>query len=605
MGRVACSTYQPEALRPVTVSEVARLPSARLKTNLGFWWGAAFLTVGQMVLRGWAASGGWFFRDDFWWHDIVARTSMFEAAGLSLGGHYSPLTYVPYWILTATFPYDWLPRVVVMLVTLLGINLGVLAVVRRLWASPGTQLTTYFLWAFSSLAAPSWLWYSQFSMLGALLLTSTWTLWAYLRALATRRTSDSAVAVVLLAISMFAQERMVSTVAILSAFLFLVCRPSMTRLDWTGRGRLWLVSAAVVVLWLLVYLALPASASSLPSPGSGLSIAVNMIRVSALPALLGGPWSVEHGAVFATATTPLLFQIGSCLLIGALILWSVRRNAGAVRAWLILGAGVVADAAAVALVRGGTLGQDAAGDWRYFSDLAVIGPILIVSAFVAPGTRPHFSGLERRFVFIALVGFWVSSLWTSVQLGFEWHQSTSRPVIERIREQLQAGEPVALMDRVMPTTVVNEALLGQRFASRVLSILPGEIQFDVASSDPLWIDDDGALVAADLSEDRRPLLRGKCAYVVAGLATTEIPLTGSLDPLDWGLRIDYSSSSDVRIGVTDFNRTVVVDLPAGRRAMFVPMPGIGQSVGIFMVNENDSLCVDAVVVGQAGPRLPR
>src|SRR5690606_5227077 len=125
------------------------------------------------------------------------------------------------------------------------------------------QLAVYALWALSTLATPSWLWYSQFSMLGALLLTSTWTLWAYLRALEERRTSATALAVALLAVSMFAQERMAVTALLLLAFLVFVCKPSLRRLDWSGRSRLWWSSAAVMAVWANAYFTLP-SAGGVP-----------------------------------------------------------------------------------------------------------------------------------------------------------------------------------------------------------------------------------------------------------------------------------------------------------------------------------------------------
>jgi hypothetical protein len=575
--------------------------AARALGNRGFWWSVVGITITQLALRGWAAAGGWFYWDDFWWHDIVAQNSLRDAAGLSLGGHYSPLTYIPYWLVTWAFPYEWAPRVVVMLVTLLGINAGVLAVVRRLWPTRGPQLAVYVLWAFSTLAAPSWLWYSQFSMIGALLLTSTWTLWAYLRALSSDDPGPSVLAVGLLVVSLFAQERMVVMAILMGVLLVVVCRPSMPTLRWRGRTGLWTASGVAVIVWVLVYLSLP-SASVVPATAAkSAEIAFGMLRVSGLPALLGGPWLLNDEPVLRRAATPLWLQLLAAIVVVALVVWTVRRRRSAGWAWGLLGVAFLADSLLVVIGRGATLGAAAIPEWRYFSGLAVLAPLCVVAAFVAPGTPPQFGTSELRVMRGLLAVYVVSCLATTVPLGWAWWQSTSRPSIQTAIAQLQSVGAAAVVDRMLPEEVINPALLEQRTASRVFSIIDSEVEFNASSTDPLWLDEAGNLGAAGLVVQRRSPGLGECAYPVRGYETTWVPLPGAVDYFSWGVRIDYTAETDVRAAVTDGPRTVVVDLPAGRHSMYVSMPGLGSQLGVFLVEATKSICMSGVSVGTMGP----
>ncbi len=581
---------------------VPRPVAEPLKARRRFWLAIGLMTLVQVGLRGWAAAGGWFYWDDFWWHDIVAENGVWATAGMSLGGHFSPLTYLPYYLMTAAFPYEWLPRVLVMLATLLGIDAGVLAVARRLWPTRGPQLAVYALWALSTLATPSWLWYSQFSMLGALLLTSTWTLWAYLRALEERRTSATALAVALLAVSMFAQERMVVTALLLLAFLVFVCKPSLSRLDWAGRSRLWWSSAAVMAVWAIAYFAVPSAGGAPPSAGEALAIGTGMVRVSALPALIGGPWSIDDQPVLPRADTPESLQALALMALFVIVTWSLVRNRSAWRAWAILATGVILDAGAVVAFRGGTLGNLAVGEWRYFSDLAVLAPLLLVAAFAKPGTGPKTSIFDRRMFAALLTVYAVSSVVLMIQMGQAWHLSPSRQFVQTASTDLRAAGSVEVFDRLLPTTVVNEALMLQRAASNVFSILDLPTRFDAPSLDPLWLDDAGRLVSGGLVEQRQSPGTGACPYQVAGVETVWVPLAPATDYADWGVRLDYSSATNVSFVVTDGLRNVTVSAPAGLHSLYVPMPGTPNQIGVYVTDPSASVCLASVTAGKAGPR---
>lgn len=560
------------------------------------------VTAVQVTLRVWAAGGGWFYWDDFWWHDIVASNSLLTTAGLSLGGHYSPLTYVPYWLLTAAFPYEWAPRVAVMIVTLLGINAGVLAVSRRLWPTRGPQLAVYVLWASSTLIAPSWLWYSQFSMTGALLLTSTWTLWAYLRALQSSSFGASLLAVVLLTVSLFTQERMVVVAVIMTVLLTWVVRPTLRLPSGRDRKGLWGASAIAMLVWVFVYLSLPAEKANPPTVGSAIELTAAMIAKSGLPGVLSGPWVLDGTPVLHRSAFPLWMSAPAVVLVAALVALSLGSNRRAWRAWVLLSGAMVVAAGLVVFGRGATMGALVAGEWRYFSELAVLAPLLVVSAFVAPGTTPQRSLRDGRVGVVLLAVYCVGSLITTVQLGIGWHQSIARPFVERTRAELQSSGPRAVMDTLLPETVVNPPLGLQRLASRVFSIVPSEVTFNEPSTQPYTLDDRGALVEGALTERRISPGTGPCPYPVEGVDTTWVSLPGEFDWADWGARIDYESSATQGLVLTDGVRYVTVEVPPGNHSLFVPFEALGGQLGIFLSDPGQSLCVSRVVTGTAVPR---
>lgn len=576
-------------------------PRRSVSPKRWFWWAVGFITIAQLMLRGWAAAGGWFYWDDFWWHDIVARNSLWETAGMSLGGHYSPLTYIPYYLLTDAFPYEWAPRVVIMLLTLMGINAGVLAVTRRLWPTQGPQLAVYVLWAFSSLVAPSWLWYSQFSMMGALLLTSTWTLWAYLRALSGGGNRSSFMAVGLLTASLFAQERMFVTAILMGLFLLTVCQPTMPLRRWSQRRGLGAASLGVMLLWVLVYLSLPRSESPAAPAETVISLIVSMVRVSAIPSLFGGPWILDDEPVLGRSAPTTWMQILAVGTLAALVYLSQRLRRRAWVSWSILGLGILIDAALVSVVRGFTMQELAVGEWRYFSDLAVLAPLLIVSAFVAPGETPVWSRGQTIAARATLSLFAVSAVITFIPLGVEWHRSLSRPYVQTALEELRRTQPSVVMDVVLPERVVNPALGVQRFASRVFSIVDPPVTFDAPSTEPKWLNEEGQLMAASLISSRTSQSSGYCTFQLRGTQTLWIDLPAPVDSPDWGIRVRYTASQDVKVGITDGVRTVIADAPTGQSALYVPFYGIGNRVGLFLSSPQAEICVQDVSAGKAGP----
>lgn len=570
-----------------------------------FWWVIALVTAVQMGVRGWAAAGGWFYWDDFWWHDIVARTPLQEASVLSLGGHFSPLTYVPYWLLTAAAPYDWGVRVVVMLLVLLGVNAGVLAVAGRLWTSETVQGVVYILWCFSTLAAPSWLWYSQFSMIGTLLLVSTWTLWAYLRALQSPGRGPCLLALAVLVIGLLAQERMVALAASMALYLWLVVRPATSTFRFERRSRLWASSAAVLGAYVLLYSRVVSEGpgGAPPAVGTAVKLAVDMARTSAVPALLGGPWVLDDEPVLGRAGPPGWLQFLAAAVLVALVVWSVRINRAAWRAWLVLAVAAAIDTVLVVLGRGATLGQASVGEWRYYSDLAVLAPLLITSAFVPPGKAPPRGRSARTAVGLAVILFAVSAMVTTVPLGARWHDSLARPPFDRAVAHFRSNPGAVVMDRTLPETMVNRALGQQRQASRVFSILHPAVTFDEPTSAPLWLDDSGRLVPGDVVQSRTALPAMPCAFAIKGTTTVVVPLPGQWD-YDWGVRIDFTVDRPTRLSIRGGDHTVLVDIGAGPGRIYVPIPSVTSGVSVFALDPDARGCITQVASGRAGPATP-
>lgn len=570
------------------------------------WYGSVLLiTLGQLTLRGWAAGGGWFYWDDYWWHDIVARTPLFEASLLSFGGHFSPLTYAPYWLVTAAAPYEWSVRVVVMLLTLAAIDVAVLLIARRLWRSPGPQLTVYLLWCFSSLAAPSWLWFSQFGMMGALLLGSTWSLWAYIKATQTARPRDHLVAVSILTVALLAQERMiVSAVLVVLVAVFIVDRAASPLGVVTRNRPLFVATALVCFSYTLVYLRVADEVpGSVPVAANDvLAVAVKTALRSALPGLAGGPWLLDDTPVLGRSGTPPWLQLFTVVLLVSVMTWSIRRDPWSLRPWLILGLGVLVNAGLVGFGRGATLAEFAPSEWRYFSDLAVLAPVLMVAAFVPPGTDPRFTAVGIRTAQALVALTLVGGVTTTVVLGMRWHQSPSRQFVAAAINQFAERPDAVVIDRVLPDEVVNPALGLQRLASRVFSIVEPAPRFDEPTSHPLWLTDEGFLVPAVFMATANLPEAAGCVHPVDGTNDVQLSVPGEDVADNWGVRLQYEATRATDWIISDGARRTRVRLEQGSRTVYIPIFGVGRDLTLFMANPESDGCVRSIAVGRFQPQ---
>jgi len=125
------------------------------------WLVVVAATALQLVPRLWGQWGGWFFADDFWRQDAVARSSAWEIAVQGQGGHVEPLTYFLMHAFASVTPFQWAPQVLATAVLWLVTDVVVLLGFRVLWGWGWPTAAAYVVYALSTFTLPSFLWSSQ------------------------------------------------------------------------------------------------------------------------------------------------------------------------------------------------------------------------------------------------------------------------------------------------------------------------------------------------------------------------------------------------------------------------------------------------------------
>jgi hypothetical protein len=382
--------------------------------------------------------------------------------------------------------------------------------------------------------------------------------------------------------------------------------------------RAWAMYGAVAIGYLVVFLiTLPTSIQqpiSPPNLSSVLTLASTMLRVAFVPAAMGGPWhwAVRGGDYGYAAETPLLTQL-SWVLAGLVVgasLWFRRR---AVRAWAILAGWVLlADMFPVTISRLTELPAALTGaDLHYVADSAPVLAICVGLAFwpVVGEEQPYRAArpatLPLAITTLTLLGsFMLGSFWSGAAYVSETSSRVTRSYIAHARASLArapAGTVIVTTDT--PSTVMFARFLRGARTSRVLGPLAPKasgIRFtmipDGAIRHLMIFDDLGVLrPALDVgATSARPPGTTGCWPVRA--QPTRIPLTGSLFPYGWIVRLSYSGTGatiQVRLGTRV--RDAVV--PAGRLTLYVPIVGAGDSVVVRRLTPGPPGCISTLTVG--------
>ncbi len=593
---------------------------ARLRRLPPLFWFVSAVTLIQLTLRTWSAWGGWFHADDFWWHDLVEATTPTELMTMSLGGHFSPLTYLLNDALTTTFPYNWESRVLVMMAGMLIANVGAFLLARQLWPDRTAPVAAFFLlFAFTPFAAPNFLWYSQFGVGGVQIICGVWFAWSVARALRRPTLQGYSLAVALGATALLVSERAILSAPITIVLLLLAmgCIPDRKRArEALVRYRgLWLGMGLLIALYVPLYLA---NAEELPGTGNldlgAIPVAVaNGLVNTVIPAVIGGPWVFDPSTIVGQVAAPGVLVLLSCLAVPALAYVSIRRDPRAAILWLFLAASSVAACTLVAIGRLETVGASALTELRYFPDFAIIVPLVIVASFcpcttvvVSPDKDHH---PERTLSFtrpavVVLALFLTSSCITQVALGARWHGGVAGDFYDKLQTSI-AGRSPMVIDRQMPSSVITPVLLDQTLASRALSIVKPRIRFDEVSTSPWWIADSGELVPAAVIDGRvaLPGPNGECGYLLASDSPAVVVFDDDAFDWKWWLRLDYFSTTTNEVVIAAGADSVTATLPAGVHSAYTPLAGKFSEVEVQMRTPGSVACITAAQIGEPGPSV--
>ncbi len=606
-----------------TAAGAADGPAERVRRHSVIMAGVALIVV-QLGWKAYLLSHFYFRQDDFQLMDH-ALASGFDARYLFTIGpeQLAPAGRALTWVLVRVSVYDWTLTSTVTVILLAATSVAMLRLLVILFGCRAAILVPLIVFLFTPLTLPGLSFWTTTLLWLPLQLTMILAISSHIRYVRSGSTVHAVAAAAWLGTGMLFDE-----IGVLVPVLVFVLttayfapgrwRPAAGQVLRRYRGA-WTMYGAVAVGYLVVFLIrLPTSVqqpTGPPSVASVLTLASTMLRVSFVPAALGGPWhwSAHGGGYGYAAETPVLTQASWVLavLVVAASLW-YRRHA--LRAWVILAGWVVlADLLPVALSRLTELPAARLGaDLHYVADSAPVLAICVGLAFwPAIGAEQPYRAARPTSApvagtAVALVGsFLVGSFWSGAAYVDETSSAVTRSYIADARLALTRAQPgTVVVTGPTPATVMFTRFLGKAAqTSRVLGPLAPRaagIRFTTTPAGAIRhlmiFNNQGMLrPALDVGATSVSRAPNSGCWPVRTRPTT-IPLTGTLFSYGWIVRLRYSGPAatiQLRFGTG----TRDARLPAGDLVRYVPVVGNGDAVVVRRLTPGPSACISSLTVG--------
>ncbi|SHN36933.1 hypothetical protein [Cryptosporangium aurantiacum] len=591
---------------------------------------AITLIVTELLIRAWAAWGGYFSLDDFTFARLAAEKGLGSDLLLTpYNSHFMPGAYLMVWAETTIAPLDY--RLVA------GVDLGLMAVsylltwllIRRLAGPRLVALVPLAIALFSPITLPATLWWAVSINQLAMLIAIPGALLAQLAYLRTGKARYGAIAVVTAALALPFYEKAALVVPLV--FVFTVILQPQSDLPDRFKAALfrfkrqWFAFAVVGVVYAGVYLTRPLDRRGESAVDLG-GLLGNAATNSVPAGLLGGPWSWKAiGAVDASANPPVALRIISVVIILAVVALTVYRRPLAWQAWVLLGGTLVFDVLVLAVGRL-QLGSGAAMEYRYFTDLVPIAAVALTLALVGPpawaATWAQRTGIEwppvlggtrlalsnaNALVLPLVVALFVSSLVSTVKYSNRWHDNPAKDYVATAEKSIRAmGRRVDLYNGAVPEKVAWGVLNPTNFPTRLMAPLDLPINADPETSKDLYVlDPTGQLSHARVTSARAPAGTTKnCGYRVSG-KRFPIFLDKELFNWWWYAELRYTAQETTPAVFNSANtRGKQITFEKGTHTLWVKVQGPAAWVTFDNVPKSAGVCLSYLAVGVADPGEP-
>ncbi|MGB0101299.1 MAG: hypothetical protein WBP61_13555 [Nocardioides sp.] len=589
-----------------------------------FLLGAVLLIAAQLVFRGWALWGSWFYFDDL----AFMSRAMDMPFGVdylteSYGGHLMPAGFALAWVLTHWWVFDWAPWALTLLVLQAIASIGMY---RLLVAMFGRRplvlalLAGYLAWVFT---LPAGIWWAAGINQIPFQISLAFGLTAFLAHLRTRRTLPLVLSVVWVVAGLLFYEKTVLVIGVYA--LVALCWFSAGRTPERIRG-LWDDYRAAVVTFVLLgagYLAVYAAYGLTFSPGETADvawgpIAWNLVAVAMLPAIVGGPLDWQPLSVGSFADPSDVTMIASWVAAGLLVFYAWRSRTISKRAWSLVVYTSLSNVALLASARVGIVGPELAREYRYQTEAAVI-LVLAIGLALLPlrGAREENavrsdapSGYEdRRLVAGVTLAVVALAAFSSLRYVDLWQdRNPTRDYMANVESDLtSADSPVPLIDTGIPQTLLWSFRYPENTYSHLFEPWEDQMSFPRSSIDDLFLFDDqgrlapvGVVPARAMEESERG---GDCPYPLDGIL--RIPLDGPVIGGGWWIALDYESPTSTAFRLTAGEEQHEVEVPAGEHTAWFEAAGTFDEVRLHSAGTDSDLCVTGLTLGTPVPTAPR
>jgi hypothetical protein len=538
------------------------------------------------------------------------------------GGHLRPGGLVVFWLVTRLSPYDWLLASVVTIAALSAAGVIMLRLLLILFGSRPAILIPLIIFLFTPLTLAGLSFWTTVTDWLPLQLTMLAATYAHVRYVCSGRVGHVVRAAVWLGAGLLfdVQGALVPLLlfVLTSAYLVSGRWPAAARRTLGSYWQAWTIYGVMTAAYLaLFFIKLQTSSEQPITPrhvSSVLSLAAIMLRVSFVPAAVGGPWRwfVPGGDYGFAAESPVLTQVTWVVaaLIVAASLW-YRRHAP--RSWLILaGWLLLADFGPVAIARLTELPASLLGaDTYYLADSAPVLAVCVGLAFwPVTGEQDPYRVRRPPSVPLAVSAFALTGAFLvgSICSGFTYLSSTSssrtRSYIDTARSALASARPgTVILSASVPWYVMYAGFRGSvTQTARVLGPLAPEraaIRFvtvpNRAITNLMMFDSHGRLQPAlDVGASSVRPARSRTCWPVRS-ASTRIPLSAHLFRYAWIIQLAYSGPrTTLQLELGTAVRVVV--LPADQRDIYIPISGEGSAVLVRSLSGETAACIARLTV---------
>ncbi|QIG42645.1 hypothetical protein G5V58_07515 [Nocardioides anomalus] len=591
-----------DAPAPMSAPPRRRTPSV--------WVAGLVVVTAATVFRAWAIGPAWFFYDDLYFIQQARREGLTWAYLVQpYNGHLMPASWLLTWVNARAGAFDFrFPAV--ELVALAGLfGLGTLRLHLRLFGQRWAVVVLVALTLFSPILLPATTWWAagvnQLPMLVAL----TFGLTDFVAHLQERRTRHLVASLLWVLVGLAFVERTLVVVPVmwLLALLFFATGTVPERVVHLWRHyRSALTSYAVLtVAYLAVYVPHAQNFETQQVASRPFFGVLGQLAGVAFPSgTTGGPlrWRVSD-ITQSEADPPQLVLVLSWVVLGVLVLASVRTRRRGARAWLIPLTSLVLNALLVAVSRAIFFGAEISLDFRFQTEVAVLMPLAVGLAFLpAPGaaesSEPRDSGWRidtASTVVPALAVFLVAATVSASSFPLRHLTTTSpRRYVETFEASARADPGRQVLDTTVPTYVWSPLAYPTNLTSRMLGPLAGLVDFRVHTTDTAWrVDETGALVPVEVTEARaqEAATDARGCFATVRDDDLRVALDGPVLGAQWYVRLAYQATGPgaLTLGTGDAEQTV--RLAPGRHYVLAPAGGAYDEVVLSASEDSGPVCL--------------
>lgn len=579
---------------------------------------AALMVVAQVAFRAWALYPSWFYLDDYRLiYDGTHSRLDAEYLARPYDSQFMPFGRFLAWVVGNSGHLDW------TLCATLALGLQLLASVACVWmlvvvfGRRWLILLPLGIYLSGAMTMPALMWWAAgLNQLPIQIVffasVATWTM--YLRE---RRLRWLVATIAVLAFGLLCYVK--------TLLVFLVLAYLVVAYFGTGRihrrlgqvvTRYWpaVIGAGVLGAGFLWYYVsqVPQILTTGETPVAG-ELAESMVGRSLSVGILGGPWRWNLINPPVGLADPPDWSVHLAWVLLALTVAYValqRRRTG--RAWLLLGAYVVAAYLLLLTTRAQVVGAVGGLEYRYLTDTVCVLTLCVGLATmripgVAESSEPRDPPvltlrIPQRPAIALFVVLLVSGITSSVAYARIWHdRNPGELYFQRAASGVGDGQ-IDLPEQTVPGNLMPGFLYPYNTTRILLPLLSPAFTFPDSTGDLKVLDDEGGIHTAgiDTGVTSRTGPDPGCGYEVSSAGRT-IDLTGEMLGLVWWIKIGYLSSQESPIIVRAGDDEVATSVHTGLNSLFVRVEGSFDAITLTGMKPGVTLCVDKIEVGDPVP----